>query len=234
MTTVRSLRSSRAGSLAKAGALAVLVLIAGTSLSAHRRDEYLQATRLAIDPERVEVAVDLTAGIAVADRILAEIDGDADGLISAAEGRVYSARLLSTIALDVDGVPLRVELVDSTAPGVEDVRKGEGTLRIRAVASLPTLPAGDHQLRYRNDHRPDVGAYLANTLVPTSSRVTVAAQRRDVDQRELIVHYTLRADRAIEQRQSMMVAFGGVLILSATLWWRRARTTERRDPISIL
>ena len=232
MTTARSSRNSRGGSLAKTGALAVLVLIAGTSLSAHRRDEYLQATRLAIDPERVEVAVDLTAGIAVADRILAEIDGDADGSISAAERCVYSARLLSTIALDVDGIPLRVELVDSTAPVVEDVRKGEGTLRIRAVASLPKLPAGDHRLRYRNDHRPDVGAYLANTLVPTSSRVTVATQRRDFDQRELIVDYTLRADRAIERRQSMMAAFGGVLMLSAMLWWRRARTTERRDPIS--
>jgi len=226
MTTVRSSRNSRSP------IVIVLVVVACASLSAHRRDEYLQATRLAIDPERVEVAVDLTAGIAVADRILAEIDGDADGSISAAEGRVYSARLLSTIALDVDGVPLRVELVDTTAPAVDDMRKGEGMLRVRAVASLPKLPAGDHQLRYRNDHRPDVGAYLANTLVPTSARVTVAAQRRDVDQRELIVDYTLRADRAIERRQSMMVACGGVLMLSAMLWWRRARTTERRDSIS--
>ena len=41
--------------------------MSGSWTSAHRRDEYLQAACLAIDPDRVELALDLTAGIAVAE-----------------------------------------------------------------------------------------------------------------------------------------------------------------------
>src|SRR5215210_2258008 len=71
-TTVRS--SSQSSWI---GALTLsLVLGAARSTSAHRLDEYLQATRLAIEPDRVEIALDLTPGIAVAESIVAEIDAD--------------------------------------------------------------------------------------------------------------------------------------------------------------
>src|SRR5438309_1415201 len=96
-------------------------VVATISLSAHRRDEYLQASRLAIDPDQVQIELDLTPGIAVAEGVLTEIDRDASGSISAAEARAYSARVLSTIALDVDGIPLRVELVDSAFPTIDSV-----------------------------------------------------------------------------------------------------------------
>jgi hypothetical protein len=45
-------------------------LIAGTAstASAHRRDEYLQAARIAVGPDRVRIELDLTPGMAVADR----------------------------------------------------------------------------------------------------------------------------------------------------------------------
>ena len=33
--------------------------------------------------------------------------------------------------------------------------------------------AGPHHLRYRNTHRPDIGVYLANVLVPASDRLAV-------------------------------------------------------------
>ena len=62
--------------------------------------------------------------------------------------------------------------------------------------------------------------YLANALVPASDRVTVAAQRRDVDQRELVVDYTLRADLATRTRQRLSVGISGALVLIASVWWR--------------
>jgi len=222
MITARSSRSSGrpAGALARAGAVALLVLVASAPPSAHRRDEYLQAARLAIDPDKVDLEIDLTAGIAVSDQILAEIDRDNDGSISAAEGHDYSDRFLRAIALDVDGIPLRVELVDTRLPAIETVRNGEGTLRVRAIASMPRLRAGRHHLRYRNDHRSDLGAYLANALVPTSDRVAIVSQRRDLDQRELVVDYGLGADAATESRQSAVTAVGGVLIVALLLWRR--------------
>src|SRR4029450_13636155 len=130
-TTVRNSRSRAIGALTL-----LLVLITGSWTSAHRRDEYLQAARLGIDPDRVELVLDLTAGIAVAEVVLSEIDLDKNGMISVAEARAYSNRVLSAIALDVDGIPLRVELVESPFPAFDTVRSGAGTTRIQAVAKL--------------------------------------------------------------------------------------------------
>jgi hypothetical protein len=199
----------------------LLVLMSGGSSSAHRQDEYLQAARLAIDPDRVQIELDLTPGIAVAEMVLAEVDVDADRSISAAEARAYSERVLSAIALDVDRMPLHVELVDSAVPAIDAVLKGEGITRIRAVAPMPRLSDGLHHLRYRNTYRRDIGVYLANALVPASDRVTVAVQRRDVDQRELLVDYSLRADPATRARRAWSLGLTGVFVLLAGLWWRR-------------
>jgi hypothetical protein len=216
-----SSRSSGIGALAL-----LLVLMSGSSTSAHRRDEYLQAARLALDPDRVQLALDLTPGIAVAEAILADIDLDANRSISAAEARAYSERVLSAVALDVDGMPLAVELVDSVFPAVDIALNGEGAIRIHAVAATARLADGRHRLRFRNTHRPDIAVYLANALVPASDRVTVTAQRRDVLQRELIIDYTLRADPATRTRRGLSLGVCGALILIANVWWRRSRQPQ--------
>jgi hypothetical protein len=220
---VRNSRSSAIGALTL-----LLVLMSGSWTSAHRRDEYLQAARLGIDPDRVELALDLTAGIAVAEVVLSEIDLDKDGMVSVAEARAYSDRVLSAIALDVDGIPLRVELVESTFPTFDTVRKGEGTTRIQATASLPRLDDGLHHLRYRNAYRSDIGVYLANALVPASDRVIVAAQRRDVNQRDLVIDYMLSGQRTPTARRGLSVGVAGAIILIANVWWR-TRTRRRED-----
>jgi hypothetical protein len=220
---VRNLRSSALGALTL-----LLVLMSGSWTSAHRRDEYLQAARLGIDPDRVELALDLTAGIAVAEVVLSEIDRDKDGMVSVAEARAYSDRVLSAIALDVDGIPLRVELVESTFPTFDTVRKGEGTTRIQATASMPRLDDGLHHLRYRNAYRSDIGVYLANALVPASDRVIVAAQRRDVNQRDLVIDYMLSGQRTPTARRGLSVGVAGAIILIANVWWR-TRTRRRED-----
>jgi len=219
---VRNSRSKAIGALTL-----LLVLMSGSWTSAHRRDEYLQAARLAIDPDRVELALDLTAGIAVAEVVLSEIDLDKDGLISVAEARAYSNRVLSAVALDVDGIPLRVELVESTFPTFDRVRKGEGTTRIQAAASMPRLADGLHHLRYRNAYRSDIGVYLANALVPASDRVIVAAQRRDINQHDLVIDYMLSGQPPPAARRGLSVGVAGALILIANVWWRtRARRRE--------
>jgi len=215
---VRSSRRSSTGG----GLTVVALLIAGAVTSAHRRDEYLQAARLAIDPGRVELEMDLTPGIAVADNVLDGIDVDRDGAISAAEGSAYAARLLNSVTLDVDGRPLPLVLATTAFPAHEAVSRGEGTIRIRAGADLPGLSAGVHRLRYRNTHRSDIGVYLANALVPVDARVTVTAQRRDVDQRELVVEYVLGPAPGNGIR---WVVFGlaGALFCAGVAWRRHPR-----------
>jgi hypothetical protein len=162
--------------------------------------------------------------------VLSEIDLDENELISGAEARAYSERVLSAIALEVDGIPLRLEFVESTFPTFDSVRKGEGTTRIQAAASLPRLADGPHHLRYRNAYRSDIGVYLANALVPASDRVIIAAQRRDINQRDLVIDYTLSGQPTSTVRRGLSVGVAGALTLIANVWWRtRTRRREPRD-----
>jgi hypothetical protein len=184
----------RAGSADRAAVLLALILavIVGTEVSAHRRDEYLQAARLAIAPGRVELQLDLTPGIAVAEAIIADIDRNRDGSLSPDEKEAYVGRVLNGIALEVDGHPIQVRPVASRFPDLDAFRRGEGTIELQSNADLPHLSEGAHQLSYRNTHRRDVSVYLANALVPDSDRVAVSAQLRDTDQRDLTIRYVLR------------------------------------------
>src|SRR5690348_9557215 len=83
-TTVRNSRSRWTA------CTAIVIAVAVATVSAHRRDEYLQAARLDIASDRIEVQLDLTPGIALADRVVWEIDGDHDGVVSDAEARAYA------------------------------------------------------------------------------------------------------------------------------------------------
>ena len=171
-------------------------VVAGIGVSAHRRDEYLQAARLAVEPGRVDLELDLTPGIAVAEAAIAAIDRDRDGVLSADEKRAYAGRAFDAVALELDGRPLHVESVSATFPGLADLRHGEGTIRLQAAVVLPQQADGDHHLSFRNRDQRDGSVYLANALVPKSERVTITAQRRDPAQRELTIDYGLRGGPA--------------------------------------
>lgn len=198
-----------------------LAVGAGAALSAHRRDEYLQAARVAIEPDRVAVALDLTPGIAIAEQVIADIDRNGDAAISAEERGAYVQRVLDALALDVDGRPLRLEVVGSTVPAIDAMREGQGAIRVQLGAALPALAPGRHQLRYRNAYRPDISVYLANALVPAGDRVAVGVQRRDAEQRDVTIEYQLDANRAARVRASLQVACAGGLALVALVCWRR-------------
>jgi hypothetical protein len=58
-------------------------------------------------------------------------------------------------------------------------------------ATFPEVAARSHQLHFNNAHLAGQSAYLANALVPESARVAVTAQRRDRDQSELAIEYTV-------------------------------------------
>lgn len=224
MTMARRSRRSRS----VACALTIALVAAGASASAHRRDEYLQAARIAIDPDRVQITLDLTPGISRADDILAGIDSDRDGSISAQDTQAYARELLTNLALDVDGAPIRLELAASTFPTVAAVRNGEGTMRVDAAAALPRLRDGAHHLHYRNSHRSDISVYLANALVPESRRIAVTAQRRDRDQRDLVIDYVLEPEGSARTELQVSAAAGVGLTSMAAFWWRRRHTESDR------
>jgi hypothetical protein len=209
----------RAGRIPALVLAVMAVMIAITSLSAHRRDEYLQAARLAVEPDRVELQLDLTPGIDVAEAIIRDLDRDRDGALSAHEQRAYVARVFDGLELRIDGQPLHADPIASTFPDLDAFRRGEGTIRLRSAAIVRRVSGGAHQLAFRNRHRPDVSVYLANALVPDGDRVAITAQRRDTDQRELTIDYVVRDDGA----GSASWVLGSMVsaLLLVTLWVRR-------------
>jgi hypothetical protein len=173
--------------------IAVLVGAMAGGVSAHRRDELLQAARIDLTPAAVTIELDLTPGIDVAGEILAAIDRDGDGALSRNEQAAYADRVLRALEVKLDdGRPLPMRLVSSTFPDPSSVRRGEGIIRLRATATPPRLSAGPHHLFFRNAHAAGRSVYLANALVPDDARVSVAAQRRDGEQSELTIEYALR------------------------------------------
>lgn len=209
-------------------ALVVVALVATTDLSAHRRDEYLQAARIAIAPGRVELQLDLTPGIAVADSIVADIDRDGDGLFSAKERAAYVERVMSGIGLDVDGHALQARVTAASfPPAAQAFKNGEGVIQLELDAALPPLPTGAHHLTYRNAHRPDIGVYLANALQPDTDRVAIDAQRRDHEQRELTIDYDLREESS--RRGWLLASFGVGGVLAAFLLRRLERRSALED-----
>jgi hypothetical protein len=228
---VRNSRNSRAAWLTAAALVA-----ATATLSAHRKDEYLQAARLAIDPGRVEIELDLTPGIAVAEDVLRAIDLDRNGALSPGETSAYVTSVMRDVSLDIDGQPLTVRELGTEFPGIESVRRGEGTIRLHLAAALPPLTAGPHRIRYKNAHRSEVGVYLANALVPSTDRVAVTGQDRDVDQRELRVDYRLRGVSAVGLNPwSALLVLGGLIALGAmarrSVLRRRRGPTDASDPL---
>jgi hypothetical protein len=220
-------RRSRGSRAIAVSAIAIAVAIsAAVSVSAHRLDEYLQAARIGIEPDRVDIELDLTPGADVARRLVSEIDQNRDGVLGRDEIRAYSANVLRDVGLQVDDRPQALGVIDSQFPGVAAMLKGEGTIQLRLSARVSGLAAGDHRLLFLNAHHADVSAYLANALVPEGARVEVITQRRDPAQRQLEIDYVLRnaADRA---RPPLAPTIIGAIALLAGLAWISKRETSR-------
>jgi hypothetical protein len=190
-----------------------IAAVAATGVSAHRLDEYLQAARLAIDADRVELQLDLTPGVAVAQAIIADVDRNGDGLLAPDERSAYVREVLSAIELDVDGRPLRVQPIAFHFPDLEALRTGESTIRLQSGANLPAMSDGAHRLFFRNTHRPEVSVYLANVLVPDSGRIAITAQRRHADQHDLTIDYVVHP----VPRTSTSIGVAGTIAIAAVL-----------------
>src|SRR5438132_8629712 len=97
-------------------ALTGIFLIFAQSASAHRLDEYLQATRLSLASNQIGVEIDLTPGVDVAPMIFALINTDHDGRISASEGETYANQVVKEIVLELDGHRTKLALLKYEFP----------------------------------------------------------------------------------------------------------------------
>jgi hypothetical protein len=190
-----------------------MTLVAATEASAHRTEDYLQAARIGLEPDRVLITLDLTPGIPVADSFVAALDHDGDGSLSPEEQREYADQVVSALEVAIDGRRLQPHVLSSSYSEPSAFRRGEGRIRLNIQATLPEVSAGSHQLLFRNAHLAGHGAYLANALVPESARVAVTAQRRDRDQSELTIEYTVQGNSAGATLARVLSRLTGALFL---------------------
>ena len=161
--------------------LLLLSLLPGAPASAHRLDEYLQATTLSVETGRVRVQMRLTPGVAVYPRVLAAMDTNADGALSAAEQRAYAERVRRDLSLRVNGQLLPLRLVSWTFAPTEKLRQGRGDIQLDLSADVPR-GSGRRRLLLENRHQSRISVYLVNCLVPRDPAIRVTGQRRSFQQ----------------------------------------------------
>jgi len=208
----------------KALIVVIALLSASTAANAHRLDEYLQAARVGIGIDRVNLDIDLTPGVNIASSVAAWIDTNGDREISTSESQAYGRQVLRSVSLSVDGVTAPLELIDVQAPAIRQMAEGVGTFRLRASADLPETAAGRHHVTLINTHHPESSVYLANALVPADTTIHILAQNRTRDQHSVTIDYEIGNSR-FWTRVSWL--FAAATVLSTAVVTRRGLSRPR-------
>jgi hypothetical protein len=163
------------------GGTVALLLSAASPAFAHRVDEYLQATTIEVEKDRVALELRLAPGIEVFPKVLALIDTDRDGAVAEAELRGYAQRLATDLSLSVDGTRLPLRLVSAKMEALEALKDGRGTIELAFDAAVQRR-GGDRRLVFENRHQRAMAEYLVNGLVPRDADIRLGAQQRSFDQ----------------------------------------------------
>jgi len=164
--------------LAAAG---LILLSIGMPGSAHRLDEYLQATTISVEKDRVDAQIRLAPGVAVFPVVFANIDTDGDGLISETEQRAYALRVLRDLSFTMDGDRLTPRLVSTKFPSIQEMKEGLGEIQIDVDVAVPGS-GRTRRLVFENHHQSRIAAYLVNCLVPRDPDIRVKTQNRNYQQ----------------------------------------------------
>ena len=162
--------------------LALLLFFAtARGASAHRLDEYLQATLLSVQPAELQASMRLIPGVSVASSVIASIDTDHNGVLSASEQQQYAQRVLNDLTLTVDRQPVTPHLIAATFPPLDQLRDGLGEIHLQFAAPIP---AGGLHRRFTlaNRHQNPRSVYLVNATVPVDPRIHISTQRRNPQQ----------------------------------------------------
>jgi hypothetical protein len=207
-----------------------LVLATAMPAGAHRLDEYLQATLIAVEKDRVQAEIRLVPGVAAFPAVLAKIDRDADGALTAAEELAYAQEVLRDLSLAVDGKRLPLRLTSSSFPSQESLKEGLGEIQLRFEADTPAT-AGERRLTFVNQHQRAIGVYLVNALVARDPDIQLGQEQRSDDQSFYQLEY---ADTALAAGMppfpSWSMAGGSLaLILGLTTLWGRLRRPQKQN-----
>lgn len=200
--------------------LAAMAILAAMPAMAHRLDEYLQATLISIEQDRVQADVRLAPGVSIFPVVLAAIDTDGDGAISAIEQHAYAERVLRDLALKVDGRPAPLRLTSIQYPRLAEMKEGLGEIQLGFEAHLP--PGGSHRrLVFENHHQSRIAAYLVNCLVPRDPAIRIEAQHRNYEQSSYELAYSQPGNPS---GGPLLIGLAALLLLARlAAVWRRGR-----------
>src|SRR6476660_7821089 len=114
-------------------------LVASPS-AAHRLDEYLQAMLVVIEPSGIQLQINLTPGVEVADQVLARIDRDDDGVISKDEAGGYAELLKRDLSVRLDGHNVGLKLTGYEFPNPASFEAVCKSFRWNLLQSATSMP----------------------------------------------------------------------------------------------
>lgn len=165
-----------------------LVSLTGIA-SAHRLDEYLQATLISVSKDHIDVSMRLIPGIAVSSTVIASIDSNGDGVLSNQEQWAYAQHVLDGLSLTLDGKALKPKLLTATFPNIQEMRDGLGEIHMEYTADLPS-GGPNRELVLESHNQQQKSVYLVNALAPTDSAINIVAQKRNEVQSVYKLDYT--------------------------------------------
>ncbi|EHH68701.1 hypothetical protein [Gluconobacter morbifer] len=166
------------------------LLLLPAAASAHRLDEYLQATTIGLSRDHIALHLRLTPGVDVAEGIIRQIDINSDGILSSAEQHAYITRMTRNLSASLNGKPLFLTLESATFPPPTAIRGGTGVLDLRFTIQAP-LQNGPNRLTYTNRGAGPETVWLVNCLLPQDPDLHVLQQRRSRDQSDYQLDFTL-------------------------------------------
>lgn len=170
-------------------AIALMFLSLTGVASAHRLDEYLQATLISVEKDHVDVSMRLIPGIAVSAAVIASIDTNGDGVLTPQERWNYAQRALGDLALSIDGKKLDPKLKSADFPRIQEMREGLGEIHIEYTAELPA-GGPNRKLILENHNQRQRAVYLVNALASSDPAISIVAQKRNQVQSTYELDYT--------------------------------------------
>ncbi len=185
------MRTDLPGNLMRLTPYLLLLLAFPSQGFAHRLDEYLQATLVAIEPEAIRLQINLTPGVEVVEKVLALIDPNKDGVISTKEGAAYAELLKRDLAAKLDGRKLEIQVISWSFPSLAELGAGTGVIEIEFLAKTAPLATGSHKFTMENRHLPKLSVFLFNAARPTTDSIAITQQKRNKTQSKGEINFTI-------------------------------------------
>jgi hypothetical protein len=176
-----------------AALVASVLLLSCIPAWAHRIDEYLQATILALETNRAHASIRLIPGVMVAPSIITTIDTNHDGLFSATEKQAYAERVLRDLSITIDGEAMTPQLDSLAIPEASQLRDGLGEIHLEYHVDLPPSAASNRSLIVSNHHLNNTSVYLVNVEVPQDRDLRIVDQKMNAQQSTYELDYVQAA-----------------------------------------